>query len=301
MPTTKESQTEVGKSVMMKLGYNTNGLAHHEPFAALQLLLDTGYASIAISVDHHFLSPFSKHTERQIEETAAFLADHRLASVIETGARFLLDPNVKHAPTLLDPNSDSVQRRVEFTKYCLDLADRFGSRCVSIWSGRKPPGLAFPEALERLARNLQPILNYAEEKKIDIGFEPEPEMLIDTTGRFERLLHLVDSSVLKLTLDVGHLFCLNEVPIVSYIEKWKDLIVNVHIEDICTGVHEHLMFGSGQIYFPPVIEALVAAGYNGGLHVELSRHSHDAANAVRQSYDFLKPIIEDAYSSQNLS
>ena len=65
------------------------------------------------------------------------------------------------------------------------------------------------------------------------------------------------------------------------------------------GVHDHMMFGEGQIYFPPVIEALVAANYTGGVHVELSRHSYDAANAVRKSYDFLKPIIDDALSSRD--
>ncbi|MEM9410493.1 MAG: sugar phosphate isomerase/epimerase family protein, partial [Planctomycetota bacterium] len=170
----------------------------------------------------------------------------------------------------------------------------------SIWSGKKPPGLSFPEALERLARNLEPIIQYAESKKVLIGFEPEPDMLIDTTGRFERLTHLVDSDHFKMTMDIGHLFCLNEVPISSYIEKWSDRIVNVHIEDMCSGVHDHLMFGEGQIYFPPVIETLFNVGYEGGLHVELSRHSHDAANAVRRSYDFLKPIIDDAKSSSKL-
>ena len=83
----------------------------------------------------------------------------------------------------------------------------------------------------------------------------------------------------------------------SYIEKFSDLIVNVHIEDMVVGVHDHLMFGEGQIHFPPVIESLASIGYSGGIHVELSRHSHDACNAAQRSYQFLKPIIEDAMSS----
>lgn len=283
----------------MKLGYNTNGLAHHSLFDGLQLLVDTGYSSIAITVDHYSLNPFSPDNEKQIEQVAQFLADNHLDSVIETGARFLLDPNVKHSPTLLDPNQDQVQRRIKFINYCIDLASKFGSSCVSMWSGNKPTGMAFPDALELLKTNLRPIIEHAEEQHVDVGFEPEPGMLIDTTGRFERLVHIVDSPMFKMTMDIGHLFCLNEVPIGSYIEKWKDKIVNVHIEDMCTGVHDHLMFGDGQIYFPPVIEALVNADYKGGIHVELSRHSHDAANAVRKSHDFLKPIIDDAQPPRN--
>ncbi len=283
----------------MKLGYNTNGLAHHKLFDGLQLLVDAGYRSVAITVDHHVLNPFSDGNQREIEQVAQFLDDHQLESVIETGARFLMDPNVKHAPTLLDPNEFQVQRRVDFLKYCIDLAKQLGSSCVSMWSGKKPPALSFPEALETLIANLGPVVEHAEQQDVQIGFEPEPGMLIDTTGRFERLVHLIESPRLCMTMDIGHLFCLNEVPIASYIEKWKDRIVNVHIEDMCAGVHDHLMFGEGQIYFPPVIEALANAGYDGGIHVELSRHSHDGANAVRRSYDFLKPIIDDALSSRN--
>lgn len=284
----------------MKLGYNTNGLAHHSPINALQLLVDTGYRSVALTVDHHFLNPDSKENSLEIEVIKHSLAENQLSSVIETGARFLLDPNVKHAPTLLDPNPTTVQRRIDYTKYCIDLAHEFGSDCVSIWSGIKPPKTTYSESLQQLVKNLEPIMRYASDRDVVIGFEPEPGMLIDTTGRFERLKFLVDSEYFQLTMDIGHLFCLSEVPIASYIEKWADNIVNVHIEDMVAGVHDHLMFGEGQIHFPPVIEALVAANYSGGVHVELSRHSHDAANAVRNSYDFLKPIIDDALSAGDI-
>ena len=60
------------------------------------------------------------------------------------------------------------------------------------------------------------------------------------------------------------------------------------------GVHEHLMFGEGTIDFPPIIAALREIGYGRGLHVELSRHSHMAVEAVRMAIDFLKPQVDSA-------
>jgi sugar phosphate isomerase/epimerase len=57
------------------------------------------------------------------------------------------------------------------------------------------------------------------------------------------------------------------------------------------GVHEHLMFGEGEIEFPPVLDALARAGYQGGVHVELSRHSHEGPSAARRAYDFLAPLM----------
>jgi L-ribulose-5-phosphate 3-epimerase len=277
----------------MILGYNTNGLSNHDAMDGLALLAKTGYRSVALTIDHGWLSPHDPNREIQLQQVKHFLIEHQFSSVIETGARYLLNPEKKHAPTLLDEDPAEVQRRVDFLKYCIDVGVELESDCVSIWSGIKPPGISFSAATERLVKNLAPVLDYAEERGISIGFEPEPGMLIDNTGRFERLIHLIDSPRLKMTLDIGHLFCLSEVPIASYIEKWADRLINIHIEDMKAGVHEHLMFGDGQIYFPPVIESLHAAGYRGGVHIELSRHSHNAAEVVKQSYDFLAPIIRD--------
>lgn len=117
-------------------------------------------------------------------------------------------------------------------------------------------------------------------------------MLIDTTDRFAELLDRVDSPRLKLTLDVGHLHCLGETPIPAVIRRWDGRIANVHIEDMRRGVHDHLMFGEGEMDFPPIIAALAEAGYDGGVQVELSRHSHDAPRVARRAFDFLLPMMK---------
>ena len=281
----------------MIIGYNTNGLSNHNADDGLALLAKTGYQSVAITIDHGWLSPRDPNGGEQLQVFKHFLNENGFSSVIETGARFLLDPEHKHYPTLLAADPAEAQKRIDFLKYCIDVAVELESDCVSIWSGIKPPDISFNVALDRLVENLAVVLNYAEERNMDIGFEPEPGMLIDNTGRFERLTHLIDSPRLKMTLDIGHLFCLSEIPIANYIETFADRLVNIHIEDMKSGVHEHLMFGDGQIYFPPVIESLKQAGYRRGVHIELSRHSHNAAEIVRQSYEFLSPIIDDVLSN----
>jgi sugar phosphate isomerase/epimerase len=64
--------------------------------------------------------------------------------------------------------------------------------------------------------------------------------------------------------------------------------VNVQIDDMRRGTHEHLEFGSGEIVFPPVLDALDEVGYRGLVAVELPRHSHDAPGVARRSLDFLR-------------
>ena len=97
---------------------------------------------------------------------------------------------------------------------------------------------------------------------------------------------------MKLTLDVGHVHCLEEGSIPDVIAEWHERIVNVHIEDMRRGVHEHLLFGEGEIDFPPIIAALRKVEYDGPVHVELSRHSHDAPRVAQRAFDFLSPMLQ---------
>ncbi|MGW8255988.1 MAG: sugar phosphate isomerase/epimerase family protein [Thermoguttaceae bacterium] len=276
----------------MFLGYNTNGLAHHDLFDAVRLLASIGYAGVAITIDHKALSPFDKQTRRQIAELKKLLRDLDMRSVIETGARFLLDPHVKHEPTLLSADAG---RRIDFYKYAVDCAAELGSDCVSLWSGsekapKKGSELFSPnpkEAMKRLVQGLGQVLDYAEKQGVVIAFEPEPGMLIDSLQGYEELVAPPGMTRLMLTLDIGHLQCQAETPLEKNIRRWASRTVNVHLEDMKTGIHEHLMFGQGEIDFASVFSALAKAEYRGGIYVELNRHSHEAPQAAQQAMEFL--------------
>jgi len=227
----------------MHLGYNTNGLAHHSLPAAIRLSSSLGYKSVAITIDHAALNPYDQRHEEELDQIRGLLAELGMRSVIETGARYLLDPLHKHQPTLVSPKSSGRPRRVEFLRHAVDMARALGSDCVSLWSGTVPKGDSRNTGLRRLVESLHAVLEYAERKDVTLGFEPEPGMLIDTMASFEELLEQMDSPKLALTLDIGHLHCLGEVPIANVVRHWKDRLVNIHIEDMRAGVHEHLMFG----------------------------------------------------------
>lgn len=272
----------------MILGYNTNGFANHSCIDAIQTIAEIGFQSIALTIDHHCLNPYDDRSRTQVFEVRKVLGDLGLSNVLETGTRFLLDRRNKHEPTLM---SEDPGKRIDFYKHCIDLAVELDSGCVSIWSGVLHRDMADEEALEHLASGMTRVLQDAESAGITLAFEPEPGMFIDTTSRFERLKQWVNSPNLKLTMDVGHLYCLHEVPIADYLHRFADQIVNIHIEDMKAGVHEHLMFGEGDMSFPPIMEALHAISYSGGIHVELSRHSHDAPRVARQAFEFLAPML----------
>lgn len=277
--------------VPWRLGYNTNGLAHHDPFQAVELLAELGYRSVALTLDHGALDPFATDADVQFRRMRELLDRLEMRSVIETGARYLLDAHTKHEPTLVSADPAGRERRVEFLRRAIDAARALGSDCVSLWSGVVRD--AAPENIvwNRLVAGLGEVLAYASRSPaVTIGFEPEPGMFIDTMGRFAELSRRLNHEQFQLTLDVGHLQCQGEVPIDAQIHRWSERLVNVHIEDMRSGVHEHLMFGDGEMDFPPILVALTDCGYTGGVHVELSRHSHEGPSAASKAFEFLNRI-----------
>jgi sugar phosphate isomerase/epimerase len=273
----------------MYFGYNTNGFAHHRLEDAIAILAELSYEGIAITLDYRALNPFDADLVRQLYDVRTLLRQHQLRCVIETGARFLLDSRHKHQPTLLSPEPQLRQYRLEFLERAIYVAERLEADAVSFWSGTAGDDEPAEGLMERLIVGCQKLSDTAAKHNVRLAFEPEPGMFIDTMARFAELHARVDHPSFGLTLDVGHLHCLGE-PIAPTIERWKHVLWNVHIEDMRRGVHEHLMFGDGEMNFAEVLGSLRTNGYDGGVFVELSRHSHDAVEAARKSLGFLRAV-----------
>src|SRR5262245_13109402 len=122
---------------IMLLGYNTNGLAHHDPFDALTLLAEIGYQSVAITLDHGPLNPLASDWPANLKRLKGELRRVGLRSVVETGARFLLNPRLKHEPTLVSAAREDRQIRMDFLRRAIDAAAYLESDCVSLWSGTR--------------------------------------------------------------------------------------------------------------------------------------------------------------------
>ena len=125
----------------MRFAYNTNGAANHRLADAVALIADAGYDGVALTLDHHHLDPMADGWVARAETLARDLHAKQLGCVIETGARYLLDPRRKHEPTLLTPNPEGRAYRVAFLKRSLDIGRVLGAEAVSFWAG--VPGHGF--------------------------------------------------------------------------------------------------------------------------------------------------------------
>jgi sugar phosphate isomerase/epimerase len=281
----------------MFLGYNTNGFAHHRLEDAIEIIGELGYGGVAITPDvyhrplletGYFDGNPNSGDEKKLSE---YLTVRKLKCAIETGARFILDSKQKHQPTMISLDADGRYERLAFLQTCVNLSAKVNAECVSFWSGT-PTDDATPRALMlRLVDGCKRLADVAAAKSIRLAFEPEPGMFIDTMDKFAELHARINHPAFGLTLDIGHLVCNGELPVSQYIRQWKHVLWNIHIEDMKRGVHDHLMFGEGEVDFADVFAALKEIKYAGGIYVELSRHSHDAVNAARKSKAFLDRFL----------
>lgn len=286
---------------MFRLAYNTNGLAHHRLLDALRLLADLGYEGVAITPDVGQLDPLELDA-RLVDDTRRWADELGLELAIETGARFVLDPRRKHFPTLLEDAPEDRERRVKMLKACVGLAADLGAPVCSIWSGAAPGGITgdrrsgaqAPEELwQRLCDGVRRVLDHARERDVKLAFEPEPGMFVERPEGYLALVRRLgpDGADLGLTLDVGHLLVTGDLPVPEQVRELRAHLVHVHLDDIRAGVHEHVMFGAGDLDLPGTLRALVESGFAGMAAVELSRDSHRGAAAASEALTRLRAAL----------
>jgi L-ribulose-5-phosphate 3-epimerase len=274
------------------LGYGTNGFANHRLDDALRVIADLGYTSVALTLDHSHLDPFAQDVAAKVDHVRGLLGELGLRSVVETGARYLLDPYRKHHPTLV---SDNIDVRVDFLRRAVRIAADLGADCVSFWSGVKPSDVDSTVAHERLLGGVERVLEEAERRDVRLGLEPEPGMYIQHLAQALALrADLGNPDNLGITIDVGHCVAVEPVAAAECVRLAGDLIVNVQLDDMLPGVHEHLEFGEGELDLKATLAALAEVGYTGVAAVELPRHSHAAPDVARRALSALRDAMPPA-------
>lgn len=281
----------------LRYAYNTNGLISHRLGDALELLADAGYAGVALTLDHATLDPYAPDAPDRAHRLRERLDELGLDVVVETGARFLLDPQAKHEPTFVSPSAAGRERRLDFLRRAVDLAAVLRAEAVSFWAGVPRPGVDLDAAWRWLVEGVTRLAEHAESTAagrapVVLAVEPEPGMLVDGPGDWERLAARVPG--LQLALDTGHCLVSGDLEPGVAVHRYAGRLGAVAVEDMRRGVHEHLAFGEGDLDLPAVLGALRAVGYSRLVSVELSRDSHRADVMVPRAIEALRAAEAEA-------
>jgi sugar phosphate isomerase/epimerase len=273
----------------LRFAYNTNGAANHRLDDAVSLIAEAGYDGVALTLDHHHLDPMTEGWSVRAESLARELRSRHLGCVVETGARFLLNPRHKHEPTLVTPSAEMRVLRIDFLRRAIDIAAILDAEAVSFWSGVVKAGVDHGAANSWLLDGLAQVLDYAGRHHITLALEPEPGMLVETLDDWVALQ--CELPALTLALDLGHCLVTQEREPAAAVKEFAAWLGTVAIEDMRRGDHTHLPFGEGDMDIRACLDALRVVGFGRLVCVELSRESHRADQMIVQSIEWLRRCL----------
>jgi sugar phosphate isomerase/epimerase len=275
----------------LAFGYGTNGFSDHPLLDALDVLQEYGYEAVALTIGHPHLDVFANGWRERTEALADELQRRGLRVLVETGARYVLDRFVKHRPTLVDREAEA---RMKFLFRAVDVAAILSAECVSLWSGVLPADVPAEEGWSLMRSRLQEVLGYAARANVRIAIEPEPGMLVETVADALRMrTELGNPEHLGITVDIGHCVAVEPEGVEGALRAAGPLLMNIQVDDMMPGVHEHLELGTGQLDLALALRTLQQLDYRGIAAIELPRHSHDAPRLARTSLEKLRMTMND--------
>ncbi len=186
-------------------------------------------------------------------------------------------------PQVRQRTSDYLQ---ELVRLCADL----GGRLMINGSPNQRSvveGVAPEEAFEHARTAFSAAAELAEERGVTICMEPLASKLtnfVNTPSQALELIRAVDHPSFRMILDVCA-SAAERLDMPAEIRAHADNLRHFHANDD----NEYLP-GSGNVDYPPIIDALREIGYDGYLSVEVFNFEPDPETIARQSIEFLREV-----------
>lgn len=271
----------------MQLAFSSNAFVNTTLEEAIREIGAAGYRGIEILCDRPHAVPEALEP-RHIREIADATerAGLRICNLNAFPTWYLGDT---YHPSWIHPGE--AERRVEYTRRCLELARAWGVPHLStLPGGPLDEGMDRDEALARFRRGLESLYDDCRRAGTRILIEPEPGLLIETSEQFLEFADGLDPECVGLNFDIGHFFCVGEDPaaLVPRLAEWTG---HFHLEDIHENrFHHHLIPGHGAIDLGGTLRAIRRSGYTGFVTVEVYPRADAPAATARESIAYLRGL-----------
>jgi protein FrlC len=216
-------------------------------------------------------------------EIKALLDDNNLAA-----SSLLPAPGGGPGANPASPIAEERQWTKEHYKEVIDLAADLGAERVLYIAGWQIFGTSHFDAWNWSLETLVDVAQHAQTQGVTLCIEPTSadSNLVDTADHALQMMSQSEQSNIKVMFDTFHVLYRNEDPS-DYVYKMGKHLAHIHISD-----HDRLAPGSGGMDFRPVMEALIATGYDGFVTMEIgftSRAVHPDSLA-RQALEHLQAL-----------
>jgi sugar phosphate isomerase/epimerase len=280
------------KELQMILGYSSNAFVKFSLSAAVEKIARLGFRGVEIMCDRPHLYP-PDYEEEGLANLKSLISQHGL-KVTNLNSFTLFAVGDTYLPSWIEPQEERREIRIQHTLKCLELADFFSCKNISVPPGGPLANMARKEAMSLFHQGLARVAPLAEELGIKILVEPEPELFLENTREFKDFIKGVESAAIGLNFDIGHFYCAGEDPSGAF-EELFEWIGHVHLEDIAaTRAHNHLILGHGAIQLSEVFKTMIRLGYQKDVSLELYPYVDEPEDAGRESLNYLRSLLEES-------
>jgi sugar phosphate isomerase/epimerase len=248
----------------MKFLARTQPLAKYPILQCLEVIKRLGFDGVEICLENPDLAPGTLDAAR-IEAVRMKVAELELA------------------PHSVSYHKDYIYDDMLFeeTKQAIRLTPQFGTN-VFVFAGT-PKRAGDAAEWQRMLARTRALVEVATENGVVLAEEFEPGFIVGSSAELVRLFEEIPSPHLAANLDLGHAFLCDPNPMLS-IHQLGGKIVHGHVENMRTGVHEHLLPWEGDMQLYAYLAALQRAGFTGGLALDLYKHDYEAVAAESLQY-----------------
>lgn len=178
------------------------------------------------------------------------------------------------APDFTHPDPAVRERELEEMRHEVEVARVIGAAGCRVTAGCRHEGVSVEQGIEWASQNLLRLAEYAEPRRIRLGFENHYK---DRRWQFEdfafrkdtflAIFERVKESWVGVNFDASNQLMCNEDPM-EVLQVVKHKVWHMHASDRFPGQYAHVVIGEGAVDFDAIFACLAGIGYAGYVSLE---------------------------------
>jgi inosose dehydratase len=203
---------------------------------------------------------------------------HGLALIaVYSGANFIF-------PEVLGEELWRIRRAAELGREC-------GAEHLVVGGGAQRTRPAEERDYERLAAALDEVKKLADAQGLVASYHPHLSTIVEGADEVDRVF---ERTSIGFCPDLGHLLAAGGDP-ADLVKRYAERIPYIHFKDV-TADGAFVPLGEGRVDFDAVTAALLEAGYDGWVTVELDGYSGDPEAAARKNREYMGALLGNSRS-----
>jgi sugar phosphate isomerase/epimerase len=233
--------------------------------------------------------PLVEHVDEAVLQRVRSAAELRNIELVSLAGYF----------NMIHPERNKRRQGLEQLDVLMHAAQTLDIKLIALCTGtrdpehmwRRHPANDEPDAYDDILASMTEAIDMAEKHDLTLGFEPEVNLVIDSSRKARRLLDDIGSPRLKIIFDGANVFKKGDLVrmdkvLTENIELLADDIVMAHAKDLDEdGQAGHLAAGQGKLDYRLYMELLTRIGFTGAvlLHGLSEDEVDESLNVVRNA------------------